>query len=78
MGGYRDPIDLMDCPSNMKISLCCYKKGTNNKWTQNLIAHLMVYLDRKIALVSMTYIINLNAYKLHMGDEEIFNSFINE
>ena len=33
---YRDPIDLMDCPSNMKIGLCWYHKRTNNKWTYDL------------------------------------------
>ena len=30
-GEYRDPIDLIDCPSNMEIFLCWYQKGTNNK-----------------------------------------------
>ena len=24
---YRDPIDLMDHPSNMEIGLCWYQKG---------------------------------------------------
>ena len=33
--GYRDPIDLMDCPSNMEIDLHGYQKGANNKWTYN-------------------------------------------
>ena len=27
---YNDPIDLMDCASNMEIGLCWYQKGTNN------------------------------------------------
>jgi hypothetical protein len=31
-----------------------------------------------IALASMTYIINLDAYELHVGDEKVFNNFINE
>ena len=31
-----------------------------------------------IALACMTYIINLDAYELHPGDEKIFNNFINE
>ena len=30
---YKGPIDLMYHPSNLKIGLCLYKKGTNNKWT---------------------------------------------
>ena len=33
-------------------------KRTNNKWTYNLTNHL-------IALVSMTYIADLDAYELH-------------
>ena len=42
---YRDPINLMDLSSNMEIGLICwYEKGTNNKWTYNLIDHLMVDL----------------------------------
>ena len=31
-----------------------------------------------IALASMTYIVDLNAYVLHMGDSKVFNNFINE
>ena len=27
---YRDPIDMMDCPSNMEIGLRGYQQGTNN------------------------------------------------
>jgi hypothetical protein len=31
-----------------------------------------------MALTSMTYIINLDDYDLHMEDEKIFNNFRNE
>ena len=47
---YRDPIGLMDRPSNMDIGLCWYQKGTNNKWTYNLTIHLMIDLETIIAL----------------------------
>ena len=74
----KNPIDLMDCPSNMEIGLCWYKKETNNKWTYNLTDQLMLDLETIIALASMTYIIDLDAYELHPGDEKVFNNFINE
>ena len=35
-------------------------------------------LETVIALASMTYIIELNAYELHRGDEKVFNNFMNE
>ena len=35
-------------------------------------------LETVIALASMTYIIELNAYELHLGDEKVFNNFMNE
>jgi hypothetical protein len=73
---YRDPIDLMDRPSNMEIGSCWYLKETNNKWTYNLTNHLMVDLETIVALASMTYIVDLDAYELHQGDEKIFNYFI--
>ena len=38
---YKDPIDLMDCSSNMEILLCWYQKGTNDKWTYYLTDHLI-------------------------------------
>jgi hypothetical protein len=69
---YRDPIDLKDCPSNMEIGLCWYLKVTNNKWTHKLIYHLMIDLETIIALASMPYIIDLDAYELHPGDEKVF------
>ena len=45
---YRDPIDLMDCPSTMEFGYVGYPKGTNNKWTYNLTDHLMIYLEKKL------------------------------
>jgi hypothetical protein len=36
----------------------------------------MVYLETVIALASMTYIVNLDAYEFHLKDEKVFNYFI--
>jgi hypothetical protein len=73
---YMDSIDLMNCPSNMKIDSCWYQKRTNKKWTHDLINHLMIYLKTIIVLAFMTYIVDLDAYELHHGDEKIFNDYI--
>ena len=62
----------------MEISLCWYQEGTNNKWTYNLLDHLMVNLQTIILLASMTYIIDLDAYESHLKDEKIIDNFINE
>ena len=51
----------------MEIDLCWYQRETNNKWTYNLTNYLMIDLETIIALTFMTYIIDLNAYKLHPG-----------
>ena len=53
-------------------------KGTNNKWTYDFTDHLMAYLEIIIALASMTYIVDLDGSELHLGDEIVFNDFINE
>ena len=53
-------------------------KGTNNKWTYNLTNRLMVDLQTIIAITFMTYIVDLDAYECHVGDEKVFNKFINE
>ena len=75
---FRDPIDLIDCPSNMEIGLCWYQKGTTKKGTYDLTDHLMVDVETLTALASMTYIIDLDANELHMGDEKVFNDIIND
>ena len=71
---YRDPIKLIDHPSNMEIGLCFYKKGANNKWVSDLMDHSMVDSYTIITLASMTYIVDLDTYVLHMGDEKVFNN----
>jgi hypothetical protein len=38
----------------------------------------MLDLKTIIALASMTYITNLDAYECHQGDEKVFNDFIDE
>ena len=38
----------------------------------------MVDLKQKTTLAFMTYIIELDACELHMGDEKVFNDIINE
>ena len=62
----------------MEIGLCWYQKETNNRWTYDLTDHSMVDLETRTALASMTYIISLDAYKLHPVDEKIFIGSINE
>ena len=54
----------------MEIGSYSYKKGTNNKWTYNLMHHLMVDLNRTIALASTTCIAYIDAYELHPEDEK--------
>ena len=54
----------------MEIGLCWYQKGANNVWTYDLIDHLMIDLETIIALASMTYVVGLDVYKLHLGDEK--------
>ena len=44
-------------------------EGTTNKWTYNLTDHSMIYLETIIALAPITYVVDLNAYELHPGDE---------
>ena len=41
----------------MEIGLCWYQKETNNKWTYDLMNHLMVNLETMIALAFVTYIV---------------------
>jgi hypothetical protein len=38
----------------------------------------MVDLETIIAFAFMTYIVDLDAYELHPGDEKVFNNVINE
>jgi hypothetical protein len=38
----------------------------------------MVDLQTIIALAFMTYIVDLDAYECHLGDEEVFNKYIDE
>ena len=38
----------------------------------------MVDLKTILVSASMTYVLDLDAYKLHLGDEQIFNDFSNE
>ena len=57
------------------ISLCWYHKGTDNKWTYDLVNHYMVDFDTIIALAFMTYVTYLNACESHPEDENSFNDF---
>jgi hypothetical protein len=59
---YKDQIDLMDCLSNMKIGLCWYFFKNQHEWTYDLMDHLIVNLEIIIALASMTYKVDLDAY----------------
>lgn len=51
---YRDPVDSVDCPSNIEFGLCWYQKAVNKKQTYNLSDHLMVDTETMIAVVAMT------------------------
>ena len=42
------------------------------------MSHLRVDLETIIALPSMTYIRDLDAYELHPGDEKTINNFSNK
>lgn len=75
---YMDLIDLMYYPSNMDIGLSSFKIVINNKQTYDLTDYLMGNLETIIALASMTCIVELDAYELHLEDEKVFNNFINE
>jgi hypothetical protein len=55
---YRDPIHLMDCPSNTEIGLCWYQKGNNNNWSYDLTDRLMIDLEIMTTLGFMTYIVD--------------------
>ena len=35
-------------------------------------------LENIIGIASMIYTLDLDAYELHLGNEEVFNNFINE
>ena len=71
---YRDSIDLMSRPSNMKVGLCWYKKGTNNKWTYDDTKHLMKNLETKY----YTRCCRLRCLGVTSGDEKIFNNILDE
>jgi hypothetical protein len=44
----------------------------------DLTDHLIVELETIIALACVTCIVDLDAYELQLGDEIVFNDFINE
>ena len=73
----RGVLFALDQSLNTKIDFRWYKKGTNNKWTYDMMDHLMVGLETINALAFWTYVIGLDAYELHPWDEEVFNNFIN-
>ena len=52
-----------------EIGLYQYQRGTNNKWTYDLTNHLMIDLET-------IYIVNLDAYELHLRHEKVFNDII--
>jgi hypothetical protein len=51
------------------IGICWYHKVPDNKWTYDLVNHLLVDFDTIIALAFMTYITYLNACESHPKDE---------
>ena len=51
------------------------KRNQQYKLIYDIMDHLMVYLETVIALASMTYIINLDAYEVPPRDEKALNNF---
>jgi hypothetical protein len=39
---YRQPIDLLDRPSNMKKELCWHQNNNGLMWTYDFMDHLMI------------------------------------
>ena len=67
---YRDPTDLMDHSSNMQIGLCWYQKETQQVMNLRSYGSFDGRFRDKIAIVSLTYIVDLDAYELHPRDEK--------
>ena len=55
---YREPVALLDQPSHMEIGLCWYQKDHGSLWTRDLIYHVMIDLETKIALATITFTSN--------------------
>lgn len=74
---YRGPIDFdVSFIKHADCFFCWYLKGANKKWTYDLTYHLMVDLKTIVVIkTSMTYTIDLDAYKLHLVNEKVFNKF---
>jgi hypothetical protein len=58
-------------------------KKANNKWTYDPIDHLIkktsydhLILETIFALAPMIYVVNLDAYELHLRDENVFNNYM--
>ena len=59
-----------------EISLWWYQKGANYNWIDDLMDHLMIYFTAIIAVTFMTYVVDLDAYELHLGDEKSSMTFL--
>jgi len=60
-------LSLVDLIAYMLLfGLCWYQRGTNKKWTYD-VTHLLEDLETIFILASMTYIVDLDAYELHLG-----------
>ena len=62
--------------SSSEIGLCWYKKGTNYKWINDLLYHLVLDFKTTIAVTFMWYVVDLDAYELHLGDEKSSMTFL--
>jgi hypothetical protein len=69
---YRQPIDLLDQPSNMEIRLYWYQNETRSMWTYDFMNHLMVELETIIALAIMISIMETNLHEWDPMDEWAF------
>lgn len=53
----REPLDLLDQPSHIKIGLCWYQKNHGLLWTYDLTNHIMIDLESIIALATIVVVV---------------------
>ena len=75
---YRQPIDLLDQPPNLKIGLYHYQIKNESMWTHDLTNCLMIKLETIIALTIVTYVVEANLHELHPMDERVFDGCIDD
>ena len=69
--GIRIQLACWIVHQNMEIGLCWFEKGTNKKWTCDLVGHSMIDLEIIIVLAFMACIVDVDVYELHTSDESL-------